>query len=102
MQLLHHSGGTTPSAMTSSTGVVLLVWLSDNSNINSCWSASWGCSLSYDNPPVKYLSSAGTISHGSYENNEYMQAIIVPSGATSMTLSFSCLDFEAGYDYLDI
>ena len=39
--LLTRSGTSLPSAVTSTTGVMLLVWVSDNMGTASSWSASW-------------------------------------------------------------
>ena len=55
--------------------------------------------MSSASPPIRYSCSSGNISRLEYGSDEFMQAIIAPLGATSVTLTFSKFTTES-YDFL--
>jgi hypothetical protein len=53
-------------------------------------------------PPPVWTCTTGTVSRLDYGNNEDMAGIIAPTGATSITLTFTVFNTELNYDKLTV
>ena len=98
------TGNTLPPPITSTVGAMCVRFSSDNSNNDSGWVANYtstGVTPSCSGNSVLSARS-GTVSDGSgtsnYANNQLCSWLIAPPCATSVTLSFSQFNTEAGYD----
>ncbi len=97
-------GNTLPPPITSTVGAMCVRFSSDNSDNDSGWVANYtstGVNPSCNGSSVLSARS-GTVSDGSgtanYANNQLCSWLIAPPCATSVTLSFSQFNTEAGYD----
>lgn len=97
-------GNTLPPPITSSVGAMCVRFITDNTNNDSGWVANYtstGVTPSCSGNSVLSARS-GTVSDGSgtanYANNQLCSWLIAPPCATSVTLSFSQFNTEAGYD----
>lgn len=97
-------GNTLPPPITSSVGAMCVRFSSDNSDNDSGWVANYtstGVTPSCSGSSV-LSSPSGSFSDGSgisnYANNQLCSWLIAPPCATSVTLSFSQFNTEAGYD----
>lgn len=97
------SGNNIPPSLTASSGSMLVRFFSDVSVTKTGWSAYYtSTSPSFCNASTTLTTSSGTFSDGSgadkYANNSNCSWLIQPTGANSITLSFSAFNTEAGYD----
>ncbi len=53
-------------------------------------------------PPPVWVCTTGNISRLNYGNNEDMEGIIAPTGAASVTLSFTAFETEQAFDKLTV
>jgi len=95
------SGTTLPTSVTSLTGTMLVVFISDYANVSQGFTANYTSTGSSYCSGVTTLNTSdyGTISDGSgtnnYCNNSNCSWLIQPPQATSISLKFSELDLEA-------
>lgn len=114
-QLALLTGETLPNSVTSTTGQMLVVFLSDFSATLQGFSASYSSTGAANCSGVNTINTtdSGTISDGSGENdycsNINCQWLIQPPQATSVTLTFSEFDLEAPsidgksvYDFVEV
>lgn len=98
------TGNNIPQAITSSGGSMFIKFTSDISDTFQGWSAVYTSTQnSYCNSSTSTLTaSSGTFTDGSgldkYANNSNCSWLIQPTGASSITLSFSAFDTELNYD----
>ena len=94
------SGNTLPSSITSNTGIMLVVFVSDFANTYSGFTANYTSTGSSYCSGVTILNTSdyGTISDGSgsnnYCNNSNCSWLIQPPQATSVTLNFTAFELE--------
>lgn len=101
--LLEWTGNAIPSAVTSTTGVMFVRFVSDGSQTDAGWEASYTSSgTAFCNGGTTLTGQTGTFSDGSgasnYANNAFCYWNIAPAGATTITLNFTAFDTEANYD----
>ena len=100
------SGSSLPASITSTDGNMLVHFTSDSVTAASGWSANYSCtSLSCsDTTYLTNCSGSFTDESGAndYLNNTDCKWLIQPSSATSITLSFSSFNIEAGYDFVNV
>jgi hypothetical protein len=103
------SGTSIPASVTSSGGSMLVSFTSDGTGTSTGWSASYTSSTqttSYCSGTSNLTAASGSFTDGSgannYLNNSNCKWLIQPSGATSITLSFSAFNTELGYDYVRV
>jgi hypothetical protein len=103
------SGNSLPADITSSTGEVLLNFVSDEFIVKSGWELSYTSTGAGGSPCIgtsTFTAASGTISDGSgvsnYVNNTDCKFLIAPAGAASVTLTFSSFDTELGFDQLKV
>ena len=102
--LLEWTGNTTPpNAITSTTGAMYVRFVSDASQTDAGWEASYTSSgTAFCNGGTTLTTQTGTFSDGSgasnYANNAFCYWKITPAGATDITLNFTAFDTEANYD----
>uniref|UniRef100_UPI003340EEA9 CUB domain-containing protein n=1 Tax=Flavobacterium sp. TaxID=239 RepID=UPI003340EEA9 len=95
-----YSGTSLPASVTSTTGVMLVVFISDFSTISQGFTANYTSTGSSFCSGTTNLNTAdyGTISDGSgsnnYCNNSNCSWLIQPPNATSVTLNFTSFDLE--------
>ncbi len=53
-------------------------------------------------PPPVWVCTMGNVSRLNYGNSEDMEGIVAPSGAASVTLTFSAFDTELAFDKLSV
>ena len=58
--------------------------------------------ISANTPPPIWLCTTGTVSRLNYGNNEDMEGIIAPTGAVSVTLTFTAFETELAFDKLSV
>lgn len=107
--LCGNSNLTPPAAVTSTGGHMLVRFTSDVSYNNAGWDASYTSTLA---PPVycsgqsTLNSSSGNFSDGSgasnYADNANCSWLIEPTGANSITITFSTFDTQAGMDFVKV
>ncbi|MES2593470.1 MAG: CUB domain-containing protein [Bacteroidota bacterium] len=107
--LCGNSNLTPPAPITSTGGVMLVRFTSDESYNNAGWDASYTSTIA---PPVYCSGSttlttpSGAFSDGSsssnYGNNANCSWLIEPVNAASITLTFSALDLENGFDFVKV
>lgn len=101
--LLEWTGNTIPSAVTSTTGAMFVRFVSDGSQTDAGWEASYTSSgTAFCNGGTTLTGQTGAFSDGSgasnYANNAFCYWNIAPAGATTITLNFTAFDTEANYD----
>jgi hypothetical protein len=107
--LCGNSNLTPPAPITSTGGQMFVRFTSDVSYNNAGWNASYTTTIA---PPV-YCSgqstlnaASGNLSDGSlssnYGDNANCSWLIEPTGANSITLTFSTFDTEAGMDFVKV
>ncbi|MFK7949399.1 MAG: CUB domain-containing protein [Saprospiraceae bacterium] len=101
--LMTWSGNAIPSAVTSTTGAMFVTFISDGSQTDAGWEASYTSSgTAFCNGGTTLTGQTGSFSDGSgasnYANNAFCYWNIAPAGATTITLNFSAFDTEATYD----
>ena len=107
-----YSGTTLPSAVTSTGNSLFINFKSDASTTSSGWEATYvmtfpsttttsGCSGT-----TTLTTSTGTFNDGSgtsnYTDDAACKWLIQPTGASTVTLSFSSFDLESGYDFVKV
>lgn len=107
-----YSGTTLPAAITSSGNSMLIHFKSDGSVNKAGWEASYAMTFptttttSACSGSTTLTSASGTFSDGSgssnYTDNMDCQWLIQPSGASTITLTFSTFDLESGYDFVQV
>lgn len=101
--LLEWTGSVVPSAITSTTGAMYVRFISDASQTDDGWEASYTSSgTAFCNGGTTLTAQTGTITDGSgasnYANNAFCYWKIAPAGATDITLNFTTFDLEDIYD----
>ncbi|HIA07157.1 MAG TPA: T9SS type A sorting domain-containing protein, partial [Flavobacteriales bacterium] len=105
------SGTSLPTTVTSTGGDMLLHFTSDGSIVKTGWDATYTSSTTGGGSPgcsgtTTMITVSGTFSDGSaandYASNSDCKWLIQPSGATSVTLSFSSFDTEVNYDFVRV
>jgi hypothetical protein len=101
------SGNTLPPVITASGDKMLITFHSNASVSKPGWMATWNCQFPiYCSGTTTLTEPFGSLGDGSgnkhYNNNSICKWKIQPPGASSVTLSFSSFDTEAGYDNLKI
>jgi len=104
-----YSGTNLPAAITSSGGSMFIRFTTNGSTSAAGWSATYTSNTSAPNQcsgQQNLTAASGTFSDGStsgdYINNADCKWLIQPTGATSITLSFSNFRTEAGYDFVNV
>ena len=97
------SGSSLPPSITSTGGSMYIRFFSDNSVSDSGWSANYTSTTpNYCTGVTTLTSSTGSFTDGSgtnnYGNNASCKWLIQPTGATTVSLSFSSFDTELNYD----
>ncbi len=97
------SGSNLPPSITSTGGSMYIRFFSDNSVSDSGWSANYTSTTpNYCSGVTTLTSSTGSFTDGSgtnnYGNNASCKWLIQPTGATTVSLSFSSFDTELNYD----
>ncbi len=97
------SGNTLPPSITSTGGSMFIRFFSDVSVSDSGWSANYtSTTANYCNGVTTLTSGVGSFTDGSgtnnYGNNANCKWLIQPTGATTVSLSFSSFDTELNYD----
>lgn len=106
-----YSGTTLPSSLTSSGNSLLIHFKSDASVNSSGWEATYTMtfpttSTSACSGTTTLTSATGTFSDGSgtadYTDNADCKWLIQPSGASTVTLTFTSFSTESGYDFVKV
>ncbi len=102
-----YSGADIPSDLTSAGSKILITFDSDSTGTEEGFLASWKSNLPvYCTGNTTLTALSDTISDGSgpwnYHDNSLCQWLIMPSGATTVTLFFNEFETEAYYDLLKI
>jgi len=101
-----YSGSSKPPALTASSGKILLRFVTNGSVTKSGWSAKYTSTAAFCSGTTTLTSNSGTITDGSgskyYDHNADCKWIIKPSGAGSVTLTFSSFSTESGMDLVRI
>ncbi len=96
------SGSNLPNSINSSGGTMLVRFTSDNFINYSGWHANYTSSNNGCAGITYLINSSGSFSNGgvnnNYNNNSDCRWLILPDGATSISLSFSSFNTENGYD----
>jgi|GEM_PF-5152802 len=102
-------GTTLPGTITSTGGTMLIRFTSDYSYEGAGWDASYTSTIAppvYCNGNTTLTSASGSFDDGSgsanYGNNASCTWLIQPPSATSITLSFSAFNTEAGQDFIKV
>lgn len=100
------SGNSLPSSVVAVSGTMFVVFSSDASVNSAGWKANYSC-VPQACASITTLSNCnGVFSDGSgstnYSNNMNCTWLIAPSGATSITLTFTSFNTEAGYDFVRV
>jgi hypothetical protein len=101
------SGSSTPVDVTATSGNMYIEFTSNGSVTAAGWSASYSTTLNFCSGSTVLTEASGTVSDGSgalaYHNNQNCDWTISPSGgASSITLSFTKMNTESGYDSVAI
>ena len=106
--LLKWWGNTLPPTKTTSGGALTIRFVSDNSSTAAGWSANYtssgiipGCNGGnlLTTPTGNFGDGSGAINYG---NNQFCYWNIAPPCATSVTLNFTQLDTEDGFDFVSV
>lgn len=105
-ELLNWSGNTIPPDVTSSTGALYVVFISDGVNTYGGFSATYSCVAPQCTGTTNITSCSGTIADGSgnlnYQNNLDCGWKIQPAGANYITLHFTGFNTYDSNDYLEV
>ncbi|MBX2928843.1 MAG: hypothetical protein KF852_13490 [Saprospiraceae bacterium] len=100
------SGNTLPNAVTGSSGSLLVRFTTNDSISGAGWQAGYTCTQPQPctGGGVVLTNCTGTISDGigNYDNNLNCRWLIAPPGATSITLTFTQMMVEAGFDFVRV
>ncbi len=100
------SGSTLPSTITSSSGALLVRFLSDESNTFNGWTASYAATGQPSCSGLSVLSSSTgsftNVESSNYGNNQACLWYLAPPGAESVTLSFESFSTEQDFDGVEI
>ena len=104
-----YSGGWYPAPITGTSGSMYVVFDTDGSVPGAGWGVNYTSTTTtgtYCNGVTNLTAPSGTFGDGSgavnYGANSDCSWLIQPSGATSITLNFSVLQVEPGYDYVRV
>ncbi|HOY32603.1 MAG TPA: C10 family peptidase [Bacteroidales bacterium] len=100
------SGTALPSAVTASSGKMLLRFVTNASVTKSGWSAKYTSTVAFCSGTTTLTANSGTITDGSgsqyYDNNANCKWIIKPTGASSVKLTFTAFNTESGADFVKV
>ena len=102
------TGSTLPSSVASTQGIMLVHFTSNASSTDPGWAASYtsASTTSFCSGTTTLTASSGSFADGSasvnYAANSDCKWLIQPSGATSISLSFSAFDTESNYDLVKV
>ncbi len=100
------SGSSLPSSVVALSGTMFVVFTSDASGTAAGWKANYACIPQACSSITTLSTCSGVFSDGSgssnYSNNMNCTWLIAPSGATSINLTFTSFNTEAGYDFVQV
>lgn len=101
-----YSGTSLPPVLKSNGGSMLITFTTDARIVGSGWSATYTTSTEGGCINEVLTNSSGTITDNSgssnYRNNILCSKLIQPSGAKSITLTFTSFNTEFGYDFVNV
>jgi Zn-dependent metalloprotease len=105
--LLQATGNALPASVTSSDGILFIRFTSDASGSAQGWSADYtSAAMTYCQPLTTLTDPSGDLEDGSgverYGNNSDCYWLIEPTDAATITLAFSELETEEGYDLVTV
>jgi len=100
-------GGETPSEFESTSDQVLVKFITNSDSVNDGWLLKYvGIKPDYCSVSTTLTASSGTISDGSnsyqYQNNEFCNWTIFPTGAENILITFDEFDIEPVNDYVKV
>jgi len=104
--LATYSGTSIPASVTANSGKMLVRFTSNASTTKAGWSAKYTSQIAFCSGTTTLTANTGTITDGSgssyYRNGSNCNWLIKPTGASSVKLTFTAFNTEAGVDLVKI